>query len=68
VRDHLRANPDAARAYGELKKRLAREHADDMEAYVEAKSGFLLDVLQRSGFSPDDLAAIERINRKPTSR
>ena len=65
VRDHLRANPTEAHAYGELKKRLAREHADDMEGYVEAKSGFLLDVLRRSGFSADDLTAIERINRKP---
>ena len=65
VRDHLRANPTEARAYGELKKRLAREHADDMEGYVEAKSGFILDILQRSGFSADDLTTIERINRKP---
>jgi GrpB-like predicted nucleotidyltransferase (UPF0157 family) len=65
VRDHLRANPAAARAYAALKKRLAIEFADDVEGYVEGKTGFILDILHASGFAEGDLAAIAAINRRP---
>lgn len=65
VRDYLRANPDAARAYGELKRRLAVRFAEDVDGYVEGKSAFILDILRRSGFAEADLAAIEAINRRP---
>lgn len=64
VRDYLRANPAAARAYGELKKRLAVRFADDVDGYVEAKSPFILDVLRRAGFTEHDLADIAALNRR----
>jgi GrpB-like predicted nucleotidyltransferase (UPF0157 family) len=65
VRDYLRARPPAARAYGDLKKRLALEYARDIDGYVEAKTGFLLEVLRKSGFAEGRLAEIERVNRRP---
>jgi GrpB-like predicted nucleotidyltransferase (UPF0157 family) len=40
-RDYLRSHPEDAAAYGELKLRLAAEHADDRDAYQEAKSVFV---------------------------
>lgn len=40
-RDHLRAHPEAARAYGELKQRIAAEHPDDRVAYAKAKTRFV---------------------------
>ncbi len=43
-RDYLRAHPSAAREYEDLKRRLAAEY-DDVEAYAEAKSGFVLGIL-----------------------
>jgi GrpB-like predicted nucleotidyltransferase (UPF0157 family) len=43
-RDYLRAHPDEARAYEELKRRLAAEHGD-VEAYADAKSDFVQHVL-----------------------
>lgn len=64
IRDYLRANPEEAHAYGELKKRLALEFAHDRDGYVEAKTGFLVAILRRVGFSGDALAGIERINRR----
>jgi GrpB-like predicted nucleotidyltransferase (UPF0157 family) len=64
VRDYLRAHPDAARDYADLKTRLAVQFADDVDGYVEGKSTFLIDVLRRSGFDADTLRAIERINRR----
>ena len=65
IRDYMRANPLAARAYGDLKKRLAREYPDDIDGYIEAKTDFLVGVLRRAGFSEDALAEIERMNEKP---
>lgn len=64
VRDHLRRHRDDARAYGALKRRLARRYPDDMDAYVEGKTAFLLDILRRSGFDALELEAIEAMNRR----
>lgn len=65
VRDHLRANRDAAHDYGALKKRLAREFADDIDGYIEGKTDFLVELLRAIGFTGSDLADIERMNRRP---
>ena len=64
VRDYLRRNSSAAREYGELKRRLAREHSNDIDGYVEAKSGFILGILREVGFDRTALAEIERMNRR----
>ena len=44
-RDHLRAHPDDAAAYGELKKGLAKEHRDDRDAYSRGKDAFVNGIL-----------------------
>jgi GrpB-like predicted nucleotidyltransferase (UPF0157 family) len=64
VRDYLRRHPDVARAYGDLKKRLAAQFPTDIESYVDGKTDLILTILHESGLSPIDLAAIERMNRK----
>jgi GrpB-like predicted nucleotidyltransferase (UPF0157 family) len=48
-RDALRGDDLLARRYGELKRRLAVEHADDREAYTDAKGDFVRDALERFG-------------------
>lgn len=45
-RNRLRADPDAARAYGELKRALAQRHRDDRLAYTDAKDEFVERVLR----------------------
>lgn len=40
-RDYMMAHPAAARAYGELKRRLARAYPDDIEAYMDGKDAFV---------------------------
>jgi GrpB-like predicted nucleotidyltransferase (UPF0157 family) len=67
VRDYLRAHPDTARRYGELKKELARRFPDDAASYVDGKTEFVVDILRRSGLAPEQLASIERANRKPST-
>ena len=67
VRDYLRSHPAAARAYGTLKKELAQRFADDVGGYVEGKTEFILAILAKKEFSPEQMAAIRAINsrRKP---
>lgn len=45
-RDALRTNSGLASRYERLKRRLAQQHADDREAYTEAKSAFIAAVLR----------------------
>jgi len=47
-RDYMRANPEAAREYFALKKRLAEQHRDDRDAYTEAKTQFVLGALGKA--------------------
>ncbi|MEV0280826.1 GrpB family protein [Streptomyces sp. NPDC050610] len=47
-RDFLRAHPDRARRYGELKRELASRYRDDRSAYTEGKSVFIGKALARA--------------------
>jgi GrpB-like predicted nucleotidyltransferase (UPF0157 family) len=62
VRDWLRAHPQTAAAYGALKKELAARFRDDVGAYVEGKTAFLLEILREGGFAAAELAAIAAAN------
>ena len=44
-RDHLRANPAAARMYDELKRQLADNYGEDRRGYTEAKTEFITRTL-----------------------
>ena len=58
LRDYLRANPDVAREYGELKASLAGKFADDIDAYIAGKTEFILAILRNIGFTEEEVAAI----------
>jgi GrpB-like predicted nucleotidyltransferase (UPF0157 family) len=62
LRDHLRGHPDEVRAYGDLKRRLARE-APDIDAYVVGKTELIVSFLRAAGIDEATLAAIEAANR-----
>lgn len=47
-RDYLRAHPDAANAYQDLKVELAQRFPTDREAYIEGKSEFVRDILGKA--------------------
>ena len=44
-RDRLRAEPELALRYAELKRQLARTHANDINGYSDGKSEFVRSVL-----------------------
>ena len=47
-RDFLRANPEEARRYADLKHKLAAQFAGDREAYTEGKAEYIQAVLQKA--------------------
>jgi GrpB-like predicted nucleotidyltransferase (UPF0157 family) len=47
-RDWLRAHPQDARAYAELKRRLVAEHPNDLFGYTEAKGEFINGIVERA--------------------
>jgi GrpB-like predicted nucleotidyltransferase (UPF0157 family) len=48
LRDHLRAHPEEAAAYGQLKEQLAAVHAGASEAYTRAKTAFIQTIVDRA--------------------
>jgi len=48
-RDYLRADPNEARRYGQLKQQLAARHVADIDAYVNGKADFVKSVLEKAG-------------------
>jgi D-beta-D-heptose 7-phosphate kinase/D-beta-D-heptose 1-phosphate adenosyltransferase len=47
-RDYLRARPEAARDYEDLKKRLADAHGPDRASYTDAKTDFIRSIVERA--------------------
>jgi GrpB-like predicted nucleotidyltransferase (UPF0157 family) len=64
VREYLRAHSQAINEYGVRKERLAQQFPHDRVAYVDGKTGFILEILRRAKFPAAELAAIERANRR----
>jgi len=62
-RNYLRSHPDKAKSYGELKRRLATEHPQDIDAYVEGKTKFITGILKEMGFNAAALDDITRQNK-----
>lgn len=63
LRDYLRAHPEAIQGYSALKKRLAKEHTYNIDAYIEGKSDMILAMLTETGFSSEQLDSIREQNR-----
>lgn len=47
-RDHLRANPDDAGLYAQLKRQLAADHPRDIMAYIDGKTPFIREGEKRA--------------------
>lgn len=47
-RDYMIAHPTDARAYGELKRKLAEEYPHDMNGYMDGKDGFIKEMDRRA--------------------
>ena len=47
-RDYMIAHPGDAQRYGELKRRLAEEHPQSMDEYMDGKDGFIKEMDRRA--------------------
>jgi GrpB-like predicted nucleotidyltransferase (UPF0157 family) len=63
LRDYLRARPEAALEYGDLKEMLAKQFPEDVDSYIAGKTEFILGILRQIGFTDEELAAIRLINQ-----
>ena len=61
-RNYLRSHPAKARAYGELKRKLAAENPHNINAYVGGKTDFITGILKEMGFDATVLDDIVRQN------
>ncbi|TCD14688.1 GrpB family protein [Pedobacter psychrodurus] len=62
LRDFLRSNPEKAKAYGELKKKLAFENPYDINLYIEHKTPFIVEVLKNGDFNKNEIENITQEN------
>lgn len=47
-RDYLRAHPNEATEYGEMKRKLAREFPHDIDSYIQGKETLVKEIEQRA--------------------
>ena len=66
LRDYLRSHPSAAAEYSAAKLENARKYARDIDGYVEAKTGVIVQFLAAAGFDPSALSAIVEANTQTT--
>ena len=67
LRDYLRAHPAAVSEYTALKMRLAEQHSNDIDAYIEGKTAFIVGILEQLGLARDDLFEVVGANKAPDS-
>jgi GrpB-like predicted nucleotidyltransferase (UPF0157 family) len=63
IRDYLRTHLSEAVAYSALKKALAKRFGSERARYGEAKTDFILSILERCEFSEKELDSIKRANQ-----
>lgn len=62
-RDYLRNHPDKVIEYSKLKQDLADKFPFDIDAYIDGKTDFIVDVLNRCGMKSKDMELIAKENK-----
>jgi GrpB-like predicted nucleotidyltransferase (UPF0157 family) len=64
-KNYLLEHADARKRYSDLKLKLARDHADNIDLYVEGKTFFIVNILKQLGMSDSEIKEIEDANKAP---
>lgn len=62
-RDYLKAHPVKIKEYSALKQGLAEQFPNDIDAYIDGKTDFIVEILRRSGMSEHHADLIDGENR-----
>jgi len=62
-RNYLREHPDLVVAYGLLKQGLAQKYPYDIDAYIDGKTNFIVDILSKTGMQESHTKLIDKENR-----
>ena len=62
-RNYLRGNQDKIIEYGKLKNKLAEKYPFDIDAYIDGKTNFIVDILSKTGIKERDINLIADENR-----
>ena len=65
LRDHLRTHPEHLLEYGRLKRELAARYPNDIDAYIDGKTSFIVGILKQVGMTPDELVEVVGANQMP---
>ena len=64
-RNHLRNDSNAVIRYGNLKKELAQKFPYNIDAYIDGKTSFIIEILERCGMNKNSTKTINTENRIP---
>lgn len=62
-RDYLKRHPEEIVEYSKVKQRLADEFTYDIDAYIDGKTDFIVEILRRSGIGEEAIKMIDGENR-----
>jgi GrpB-like predicted nucleotidyltransferase (UPF0157 family) len=58
LRNHLKNNEKAIKAYSKIKRDLAKRHPNDIDSYVDGKTTIITEFLKNEGMDIDELKRI----------
>lgn len=62
LKNHLCMDREAVREYSRLKRQLAEQHPNDIDAYVEGKTALITSFLAAEGMAEEEILDIGRVN------
>lgn len=63
LRDYLITNAEARDKYAQLKLELAEKYPDNIDAYIDGKTDFILNILSLMDMNSEDLSSIKDQNK-----
>ena len=62
-RNYLRTHPDKVKEYSQLKEALANKFPYDIDSYIDGKTDFIIDILNKAGMKAEDTKRIDVENK-----
>jgi len=67
LRNYLKENPEKVIEYSKLKQQLVDKFPFDIDSYVDGKTNFIVEILNKTGMNNNETKFIEKQNKLPDS-